>query len=384
MVQLKRASVRVGFTLIELLVVIAIIAILIGLLVPAVQKVREAAARTQCQNNLKQLGLAMLNYESAYKKLPTSGEGWVQASAANWTKYFDTHSFFTYILPYVEQSTAFNQMNLAYLYNDGAFAGNQVGAMTNVPTYLCPGAAGVQADPFNYGQTSYMPIAYCDIDPATGLRGAKGATLPNGLLVKRPGALQLMGNVKNAYGFYGYDGNGTGITVPFGSGGSTLANITDGTSNTVAIGEDSSYRNNEVIFPFQLSPTVDPAKALATAVNVNPSGQRSINRWADSETGNGVSGPPSGDPGSAFFTNTPGPYVNQNAYPLGGGLNGGCTWAVNNCGPNDELFSSHSGGCNVVFVDGHVAFIRQTVTFPTIRYLMLPDDGNSVDLSTAF
>jgi prepilin-type N-terminal cleavage/methylation domain-containing protein/prepilin-type processing-associated H-X9-DG protein len=394
---------RNGFTLIELLVVIAIIAILIGLLLPAVQKVRQAASRTQCANNLKQLGLAAMNYESAFGKLPTSGEGWVPASTGLWTKYYDTYSFFTQILPYVEQKPAFDLTNLGALYNDPTFPNNQIAAATNVPTFLCPGAEGVVPDPVTvplpsggaapFGQTAYMPIAYCDIDPATGLRAVKGATQTNGLLVKRPGALQLQGNVKNAYGGYGYDGAGTLILVPFGSGGNTIANITDGSSNTIMIGEDSSYRNHETIFPFQLSPTVDPqSKAATPGPYVNVSGKRAINRWADPETGNGVSGPPMADPASAQFagiTSYTGPWINQTAIPLGGAPlpapAGSCNWSQNNCGPNDELFSSHPGGCNVVFVDGHVAFIRQDVTDPRIiRALMLPDDGSTVDTTPAF
>ena len=405
---MKARRQRNGFTLIELLVVIAIIAILIGLLLPAVQKVRQAATRTQCANNLKQLGLAALNYESAYGKLPTSGEGWVPASASAWTKYYDTYSFFTQVLPYVEQKAAYDKMNLGYLYNDPNTptpGNNVISATTQVPTFLCPGAEGVVPDPVAgptgvpFGQTAYMPIAYCDIDPVTGLRGAKGATQPNGLLVKRPGALQVHGNQKNAYGFYGFDGNGVGVAIPFGNGGNTLANIIDGTSNTVMIGEDSSYRNHETVFPFQLSPTVDPMSVAANfggtlppQTYVNASGRRAINRWADPETGNGVSGPPSGDPGSAaYYTGIPGPYVNQNATPLGGNAPGagpgggpGCPWSANNCGPNDELFSSHDGGCNVVFVDGHVAFLRNTVSYPVIRYLMLPDDNQTFDMAAAF
>lgn len=140
---------RRGFTLIELLVVIAIIAILIGLLVPAVQKVREAATRIQCSNNMKQLGLAFMNFHDTYKKFPV--EGTTQGI-----------SLFVWILPYVEQSGAYNQVWPLYQtalnydlanYNGGYASGVQTTVVANyttaanlittqnmvVPIYLCPG-----------------------------------------------------------------------------------------------------------------------------------------------------------------------------------------------------------------------------------------------------
>ena len=100
-----------AFTLIELLVVIAIIAVLIGLLLPAVQKVREAAARTTCSNNLKQLGLALHNYESANGVFPTSGEG---PNGANQVTVFDTVSTYVQLLPYIEQENVYKLMNENY------------------------------------------------------------------------------------------------------------------------------------------------------------------------------------------------------------------------------------------------------------------------------
>jgi len=423
---------RKGFTLIELLVVISIIAILVAILIPAVMKVRAAAAATQCSNNVKQLCLAALAYEGRNKRLPTPGEGvqtfgqpagaWTSAttqsttSTLKVTKVMDTVSFFQQILADVDQKTAYAQYTKGTFYNDPTYPGNQASAMTQVASFLCPAAEGVLPDPLGFGQTSYMPISYCDIDPSNGLRAYSGQLDSTGQkLLKRPGALQVYGSAKDVYGWYGYGGynsvtgasmatNGTGNPTPCGNGGQTLLGITDGTSNTIMIGEDSSYRNHESLFPFQLSPTIDPMSIAGNFASqpaqtyVNASTRRAINRWADPECGNGVSGPPEADPASPLYNGPappasgsiaysyPGPWTNQNAYPLGGGgVNNfakggvGCAWSLNNCGPNDELFSPHSGGVYVGFCDGHVTFLKDDVSASTFRYLMLPDDGQTVD-----
>lgn len=329
---------RKAFTLIELLVVIAIIAILIALLIPAVQAVRAAAAKTQCINNMKQMGIAIMNYETAFKKLPTPGQG---LNPTTKIKDYDTHSFFTFILPYIEQQNVFTQINLNVVYNSSQAPNNQIAAKAQILTFICPNAVGVSDDPKGYGQTSYMPVSYTDIDPSTGFRNQKLGV---------GGALRLM---------------------KYGS--NHVRNVSDGTSNTMVMGEDGPYRNHETIFPFQLSTAVDPGN-----VDVAPSKGRSINRWAEPESGNGVSGPPTGDPNSPLFKNKPGPYINQNMLPLGGPPE--CPWSNNNCGPNDELFSSHNGGTNALFLDAHVTFLRNDLSGPVLRYICDPSDGQVVNV----
>jgi prepilin-type N-terminal cleavage/methylation domain-containing protein/prepilin-type processing-associated H-X9-DG protein len=329
---------RAGFTLIELLVVIAIIAILIGLLVPAVQKVREAAARAQCMNNLKQMGLACHNYNDALKKLPTGGEGTDFANAPKGPSVFDMHSTFTVILPYIEQGNIFNRMNLNFYYNDATNAPGNVAAAQNViPIYICPSSnASSPQDSQGFGRTDYGPTVYTDIDPATGLRNK--ATRANGALHITPGKPLA---------------------------GTKILSITDGTSNTIMIAEDVG-RDETYVAAY-----TDPYDGQL----------RRFWRWAEPDCGYGVSGfqKPYDPTGAAFPPGyNSGRAINNTPAPIGGSSST-CLWAPeNNCGNNDEIFSFHGGGALAVFCDGHVAFMQESMDPRVVRALVTPTGGETV------
>jgi prepilin-type N-terminal cleavage/methylation domain-containing protein/prepilin-type processing-associated H-X9-DG protein len=320
---------RRAFTLIELLVVIAIIAILIGLLLPAVQKVREAAARTQCANNLHQIGLALHNYADAHNsEFPTGGEGTDFATAPTGPSVFDRHSTFTMLLPYIEQDNIFKTMNLNYYYNDvtnqpkgpdGLLAAQHV-----VKIYVCPSNGWSRPqDPDGFGMTDYGATCYTDIDPVTGLRNKP--TRANGALHVTPGKPLA----------------GTSITA-----------ISDGTSNTIAIAEDVG-RDERYVAAY-----IDPYDGML----------RRFWRWAEPDSAYGVSGFQKGsyDAGTA---------INNTPSPLGGSA-ATCLWApANNCGNNDEIFSFHAGGAQAVFCDGHVQFLNASIDRRTVRMLVTPTGG---------
>ncbi|MCE9561182.1 MAG: DUF1559 domain-containing protein [Planctomycetes bacterium] len=184
---------RQGFTLIELLVVIAIIAILIGLLLPAVQKVREAAARLKCTNNLKQMGIALHAYHDANRSLPVG-------YYPNGTGTFTYTGWQLQLLPYIEQGALWSQ-SVTYLQaNTGNTDTNAFPACgAQLPMFICP--SNTRPPVFTYGGVNYELSSYL---------GCAGTTSRV---------------------------SGTGDGVLFASSAVRLTDITDGTSNTIAIGE---------------------------------------------------------------------------------------------------------------------------------------------------
>jgi prepilin-type N-terminal cleavage/methylation domain-containing protein len=323
-----------GFTLIELLVVIAIIAILIALLLPAVQQAREAARRSQCKNNLKQIGLALFNYESTYTRFPSAGEGTNRATIA---RAFFPQSMFTLILPLVDQAPLYNKMNMSVHYTNSALSTNAAAAKAVVPVFLCPSNSITQSDNLGYGQADYMPIAYTDIDPTSGVRNK--ITEGSAFNADSDSALGLFGN--------------------------RIRDITDGTSNTIAVIEDAARPSNTV-------GSYDPvARTIGAAIGVDSSqlcgmGLSCPNRWADPDIGSGVSGDP---------LNTQ-KVINNNKTPFNGPST--CPWSTNNCGPNDEPFSMHDGGCHAVLCDGSVRFLSENMNVHTIRRLCNRADNEVV------
>jgi prepilin-type N-terminal cleavage/methylation domain-containing protein len=205
---------RRGFTLIELLVVIAIIAILIGLLLPAVQKVREAANRIKCQNNLKQLALAAHNCHDAYEKLPPAWGNFPQPTVTRGNGIRGTTLF--HLLPFLEQQNLYQRSSFANGYYDGGvghvegdgFPGSGYAANgvcgDRVSTFICPSdpTTGNFQDDYNWGPGGY--ISYASNFQAFGVANSDGRWLPNW------------------------------------QGASTLAVFADGTSNTVLFAEKLS------------------------------------------------------------------------------------------------------------------------------------------------
>ncbi|WP_168219201.1 DUF1559 domain-containing protein [Limnoglobus roseus] len=301
---------RPAFTLIELLVVIAIIAVLIGLLLPAVQKVREAASRMSCQNNLKQLGLASLGYEGVEGKFPVYGQS---------TPY--RHGWVALVLPYLEQE------NVRKIYNQTSAnwddSVNLTARMSQVKTFLCPSAKSGRVGQSNFVLTAGGPLQ----GPFDG--AAWDYTNTWGL----SSGLRNYLNAQAGSSIYPDSNSGMGV---IGNDGSRMAQVTDGTSNTLLISECAN-RPEYWVKGKQNSGT-PPSGGIGA-------GQVSGGVWADHQKGFSIDG------SSADGLTLVGP-------------------CAMNCTNAYELYAFHTGGVNACYTDGSVRFLRETMTINTLAALV--------------
>jgi prepilin-type N-terminal cleavage/methylation domain-containing protein/prepilin-type processing-associated H-X9-DG protein len=360
---------RQGFTLIELLVVIAIIAVLIGLLLPAIQKVREAANRVTCQNNLKQIGLALMNYESSYSKLPPASQMPYCYDFNNgislklFTKSGQNPfgpNWAIIILPFIEQDALYQLSNAAGYPGFSPVPSDTSGATVvklhfnltwmsiggqKVKTYLCP------SDPNN--SNPYL-------DPNTGPIGG-------------PATGWARGNYGVTAGYEDYDHVNGGATyktsmagIPQQNGmvsspvmacnyGAKLGEITDGTSNTMMVGELRAGLS-----------AVDPRGVWALGFP----GSSIVNagRATYNPTPNNLLGGVSADGGDEL--------QNGKLYcsPATAALGMGCTTSGTDM-TSAMARSMHTGGVNSCFCDGSVHFIQNSISQLTFVELLSKADG---------
>lgn len=299
----SRLSKLHGFTLVELLVVIAIIGVLVGLLLPAVQSAREAARRMQCSNNLKQIGLSLHNYESAYKTFPTGNIVRINGTAL----FGDGWTWHARILPFIEQNNLYNRVSRVMGTDRGTSTSAEqrlAGRDTRIQTFQCPSHPDGVANPSKGG---YQLSTY---------NGVCGTTTFNNDQLDEPTDI-------------GYRANG----MFFMNSRTRFADVSDGTSNTFFVAE------------------VQDELAGAPNSRRMPGSDRKYN-FASGSDGN----PPEDISEYLIGMETDDP-INANTRDANGHFNNDGEYAG----------SYHSGGAQFLMVDGSVKFVSENITMSIYR-----------------
>ena len=286
-----------AFTLVELLVGVAIIGMLMSLLLPAVQSAREAARRIQCQNNLRQTGLTLLNFESVYRVFPASG--WTKPGPCNPTGSY--LSWRTSTLPFVEQSNITTQYDTIKNWWD---AQNLAVGQYAVPTFLCP-STPIQPRVTNVSAKPPRPALIL----ATGI----AATDYEAIMGVRPQIDPSTYDAQNRFSVMHRDSR------------TKFAQITDGSSNTIMVSETAAR----------------PAVFRRGKARTELANDQGIS-WIDSESAYTLDG------------------ASADGSLEGCGIAAGCTSAMNARNDN-EPYSFHLGGIQALFADGHIAFESESV-----------------------
>jgi len=362
----------IGFTLIELLVVIAIIAVLISLLLPAVQSAREAARRAQCTNNMKQLGLAVANYESATGAYPECypqraiwdiGNGSGTMGESGWGN-FSVHEL---ILPYFDQGPIYNSMNFSISGSDNCDNATQATAIgTRVNSFLCPSSTLPVGTLYGcLGVAPFNQIRY----PGNNYWASVGATCIPWIAGKPPGMFAIMGPTDAvAFGVRDVQ-DGTSNTITFGEWrmgdyNSTKLSLQDAINilqNQVGTFGDWGNANNGSTCPTAALPTLASSPFMAFLTTCQGKAPTSITGGTTWETNKDIGR----DWAQGMFGHTlgttllpPNPvYYNCNMEGWGGDFDAPGMY---------NLSSYHPGGANVAFADGSVRFLKSSTAWPTI------------------
>jgi prepilin-type N-terminal cleavage/methylation domain-containing protein/prepilin-type processing-associated H-X9-DG protein len=344
---------RFGFTLVELLVVIAIIGVLVALLLPAVQSARESARRSQCNNNLKQIGLAIHNFEGSYGTFPAAT---TRVEPDTW---MHGPTWWVYTMPYMEQQNTYSKItfprNTFWLGSTGAeaLANKEIWRNARFGYMECPSSVGAIkrfSDNTTSGDVGYQrPVYTCIL----------GAT---------PHPTAMNANAQ----FRGPISDGGVITL---ARGQRISTITDGTSNTIMVGEQSGkmFHNNG-----QSLPSVAAGDSLASDGRVDNNrgfhmGTSHVGfPLGDNSMDVGANCPNSNNCARCYNTTT------INTRGIESTRLGFNDYGELRC--NKPLNSLHANGINALFADGHVQFVNSNIPLQALKNLVNRDDGGTVEL----